>query len=131
GSTRYDDVLRDSEIEGVVIVTPTALHTAMVQQASAAGKHVFCEKPLAFELERTVQAIEAAAIAGVKLQVGFQRRFDPSWAAAARRIQDGELGDVYLFRSSLRDKRGPSMDYIAGSGGFFADVTVHDLDTAR
>ena len=130
-STRYDDVLRDSEIEGVVVVTPTALHTEMVQQASAAGKHVFCEKPLAFDLERTVQAIEAAAAAGVKLQVGFQRRFDPSWAAAARQIHDGELGDVYLFRSSLRDKRGPSMDYIAGSGGLFADMTVHDLDTAR
>jgi myo-inositol 2-dehydrogenase/D-chiro-inositol 1-dehydrogenase len=92
-STRYEDVLRDSEIE-VVIVTPTALHTEMVQQASAAGKHVFCEKPLAFDLGRTVQAIEAAAVAGVKLQVGFQRRFDPSWAAAARRIRDGELGDV-------------------------------------
>jgi inositol 2-dehydrogenase len=130
-STRYDDILRDSEIEGVVIVTPTALHTAMVQQASGAGKHVFCEKPLAFDRERTVEAIEAAAAASVKLQVGFQRRFDPSWAAAAQRIKDGELGDVYLFRSSLRDKRGPSMDYIGGSGGFFADVTVHDLDTAR
>jgi predicted dehydrogenase len=130
-STRYEDVLDDPAIEAVVLVTPTALHTEMVQQASAAGKHVFCEKPLAFDLEPTVQAIEAAATAGVKLQVGFQRRFDPSWAAAARRIREGELGDVYLFRSSLRDKHGPSMDYIAGSGGFFADVTVHDLDTAR
>jgi myo-inositol 2-dehydrogenase/D-chiro-inositol 1-dehydrogenase len=130
-STGYEDILDDSTIDAVVVVTPTALHTEMVQQASTAGKHVFCEKPLAFDLEQTVQAIEAAAAAGVKLQVGFQRRFDPSWAAAARRIKDGELGDVYLFRSSLRDKRGPSMDYVAGSGGFFADVTVHDLDTAR
>src|SRR5438132_1906757 len=113
-STRYDDLLRDSEIEGVVLVTPTALHAEMIAAAAEAGKHVFCEKPIALELEPTVQAIQAAATAGVKLQVGFHRRFDPDWAAARERIQRGELGDVYLFRTSLRDPRPPSMSYIAG-----------------
>ena len=130
-STSYDDLLRDSEIEGVVLVTPTALHAAMIEQAAAAGKHVFCEKPIALELTPTVRAIEAAEAAGVALQVGFHRRFDPDWAAAAARIRTGELGDVHLFRSSLRDKQAPPMEYIAGCGGFFVDVTVHDLDTAR
>jgi inositol 2-dehydrogenase len=130
-STRYDDLLRDPEIEGVVLVTPTGLHAEMIEQAATAGKHVFCEKPIALELETTVRAIQAAAARGIKLQVGFHRRFDPDWAAARERIQRGELGDIYLFRTSLRDPRPPSLDYIASSGGFFVDVTVHDLDTAR
>src|SRR5262245_52308268 len=130
-STSYDDLLGDPEIEGVVLVTPTARHAAMIEQAAAAAKHVFCEKPIALEGEPAARAIQAAAAAGIKLQVGFHRRFDPDWAAAAARIQGGELGEVYLFRASLRDKRPPSMEYIAGSGGFFSDVTIHDLDTAR
>ena len=130
-STRYEDLLRDSEIEGVVLVTPTGVHAEMIGQAAEAGKHVFCEKPIALERAPTVRDIQAAAAAGVKFQVGFHRRFDPDWAAARERIQRGELGDIYLFRSSLRDPRPPSLDYIASSGGFFVDVTVHDLDTAR
>src|SRR5216684_2281487 len=121
-STSYEDLLRDSEIEGVVLVTPTPLHAEMLEEAAKAGKHVFCEKPIALELEPTVQAIQAAATAGVKLQVGFHRRFDPDWAAARERIHRGELGDVYLFRSSLRDARPPTLSYIAGCGGFFVDV---------
>ncbi|PWU25254.1 MAG: oxidoreductase [Candidatus Rokuibacteriota bacterium] len=130
-STSFDDLLRDPRIEGVVLATPTALHAAMVEQAAAAGKHVFCEKPIAIELAPTLHAVEAAAAARVKLQVGFHRRFDPDWAAARERIARGELGDVYLFRSSLRDPRPPAMDYVSGAGGLFVDVTIHDLDTAR
>jgi len=103
----------------------------MVEEAAKAGKHVFCEKPVALEVEPTVRAIQAAAAAGVKLQVGFHRRFDPDWVAATARIGAGELGDVHFFRTSLRDKRPPSIEYVAGAGGFFADVTIHDLDTAR
>jgi myo-inositol 2-dehydrogenase/D-chiro-inositol 1-dehydrogenase len=130
-SSSFDEVLSDPAVDGVVIAAPTAEHAAMVEQAAAAGKDVFCEKPIAFEIEPTVRAIEAAAKAGVKLQVGFHRRFDPDWAAAAARIHAGELGSVYLFRTSLRDKTSPGADYVAGSGGFFVDVTIHDLDTAR
>jgi inositol 2-dehydrogenase len=130
-SSSYDDLLKDPEIEGVVVVTPTALHVDMIEQAAAAGRHVFCEKPIALEAGPTLRAIRAADAAGTKLQVGFHRRFDRDWAAAAARIHSGELGDVYLFRTSLRDMRPPSFDYIAGSGGFFTDVTIHDLDTAR
>lgn len=130
-SSAYDDLLDDERIEGVVVAAPTRFHAEMIERAAAAGKHVLCEKPLAFELGDTVRALEATRAANVKLQVGFHRRFDPDWAAAAARIRSGELGDVYLFRTSLRDKQPPSLDYIAGSGGFFVDVTIHDLDTAR
>jgi predicted dehydrogenase len=130
-STSWDDLLRDPDVEGVVIVTPTALHAEMIEQAAAAGKHVFCEKPISLELEPSVRAVEAARASGIKLQIGFHRRFDPDWVAATERIESGELGDVYLFRTSLRDMRPPAIDYIKASGGFFVDVTLHDIDTAR
>jgi myo-inositol 2-dehydrogenase/D-chiro-inositol 1-dehydrogenase len=130
-STDYGDLLRDAEVEAVVIATPTPLHATMIESAVAKGKHVFCEKPIALDPEPTGRAIAAARTAGVKLQVGFHRRFDPDWEEAAARIRAGELGQVYLFRTSLRDMRPPAMDYIRSSGGFFVDVTIHDLDTAR
>jgi inositol 2-dehydrogenase len=130
-STDYEDLLRDPDLDGVVLATPTALHAEMIERAAAAGKHIFCEKPIAFELGPTLQAIEAAHAAGVELQIGFHRRFDPDWAAATARIKDGELGAVYLFRTSLRDMQPPALEYIETSGGFFVDATIHDLDTAR
>jgi inositol 2-dehydrogenase len=130
-STAFDDLLADPDIEAVVIVSPTPLHAQMIEQAAAAGKHVFCEKPISFEPAPTLRAIEAARSAGVNLQIGFHRRFDPDWAAAADRIRKGELGEVYLFRTSLRDMRPPSVEYLQTSGGFFVDVTIHDFDTAR
>ncbi len=130
-STSWDDLLRDPDIEGVVIVTPTSLHAEMIEQAAAAGKHVFCEKPISLELGPSLRAVEAARASGIKLQIGFHRRFDPDWAAATARIEAGDLGDVYLFRTSLRDMRPPEIEYIKSSGGFFVDVTIHDIDTAR
>jgi myo-inositol 2-dehydrogenase/D-chiro-inositol 1-dehydrogenase len=130
-STTFDDVLDDPAIQAVVIASPTPYHAPMIEQAAAAGKQIFCEKPVSLEREPAERAITAARAAGVQLQIGFHRRFDPDWAAATRRIKAGELGDVYLFRTSLRDMRPPSLDYIKTSGGFFLDVTVHDFDTAR
>jgi inositol 2-dehydrogenase len=130
-STSFDDLLADPVVEGVVIAAPTPEHARMIERAAAAGKHVFCEKPIAYEVEATVRAITAAKAAGVKLQIGFHRRFDPDWAVAAARIRSGELGDVYFFRTSLRDKQPPSSGYLGSSGGLFADTTIHDLDTAR
>src|SRR5205823_15028942 len=93
--------------------------------------HVFCEKPLALDLEASLRALDAVEAAGVTLQIGLHRRFDPDWAAAAARIAAGELGRIYLFRTSLRDMRPPSLDYIRTSGGIFVDVMIHDFDVAR
>src|SRR5436305_505008 len=81
----------------------------MVERAAAAGKHVFCEKPISLDLSSTRAAIDATRAAGVALQIGFHRRFDPDWSAAAARIEAGELGDVYVFRTTLRDKQPPPM----------------------
>ena len=130
-STRYEDLLEDPDVEAVVVASPTLLHAEMAEMAAAAGKHVFCEKPVSLELERTQQVTEAVREAGIKMQVGFHRRFDPDYRAAREKISAGHIGEVYLFRTSLRDMRSPGFDYIKGSGGFFADVTVHDFDAAR
>jgi myo-inositol 2-dehydrogenase/D-chiro-inositol 1-dehydrogenase len=126
-----DDILADPAIEAVLIATPTGSHVELIEDAAAAGKHVLCEKPISLDAASSERAIEAAQAAGVRLQVGFHRRFDPDWADATARIQAGELGDVRLFRTSLRDKVAPRLEFLAGSGGFFVDVTIHDLDTAR
>jgi inositol 2-dehydrogenase len=130
-STSYADLLDDPEIDAVVVASPTPLHAEMAEAAAKAGKHVFCEKPISLDLERTYQVIEAVRSADVKIQVGLHRRFDPDYRAAWEKVSAGEIGEVYLFRTSLRDMRSPGFDYIKGSGGFFADVTLHDFDAAR
>ena len=130
-STSFEDLLGDVNVEGVVIATPTQLHAEMVERAAAAGKHVFCEKPISLDLSSTLRALEAARTAGVVFQVGFHRRFDPDWTAAAARIHAGQLGEIFFFRTTLRDRQPPAAEYIRTSGGFFVDVTIHDLDTAR
>jgi len=130
-STDYADLLDDSEIEAVIVASPTPLHAEMAEAAAAAGKHAFCEKPISLDPKRTYEVIEAVRSAGIKMQVGYHRRFDPDYRAAWEKISAGEIGDVYLFRTSLRDMRSPSPEFLKGSGGFFADVTLHDFDTAR
>jgi inositol 2-dehydrogenase len=126
-----DAVLGDDSVEAVAVATPTAMHADLVVRAAQAGKHVFCEKPIALDRPATVRTVEAVAATGVKFQVGFHRRYDPDWVAVTRRIRAGELGEPYLFRTSLRDMKPPPVEFLAGSGGFFVDVTIHDLDTAR
>jgi inositol 2-dehydrogenase len=126
----YGELL-NGEIDAIAIAAPTAAHAELTRRAAAAGKHVFCEKPISLDRETTLETIDFVHAAGVKLQVGFHRRFDPDWVAAVERMRAGELGEVYLFRTSLRDMKPPKVEYLAGSGGFFVDVTIHDLDTAR
>lgn len=130
-STDYADLLEDPEIEAVVVASPTPLHAEMTEAAARAGKHVFCEKPISLDLKRAYQAIDAVRRAGVKMQAGFHRRFDPDYRAAWEKVSAGDLGEVYLFRTSLRDMRSPGAEFLKGSGGLFADVTLHDFDAAR
>lgn len=130
-STDYRAVLKDPEVEAVIVASPTSLHAEMAEAAAASGKQVFCEKPISLDPGRTYEVVEAARDAGVRLQVGLHRRFDPDYYAAWEKISSGEIGEVYLFRASLRDMASPGFDYIEHSGGFFADVTLHDIDAAR
>jgi predicted dehydrogenase len=125
----FDELLDASD--AVAIATNTGSHAALTAAAAAAGRHVFCEKPISLDRAESVAAIDAVDRAGVVFQVGFHRRFDPDWVAVTERIRAGELGEVTLFRTSLRDMTPPEPAYLTGSGGFFVDVTVHDLDVAR
>lgn len=125
----YEELL--DAVDAVAIATPTGTHADLTATAAAAGKDVFCEKPISLDRSTTVDTIAAVERAGIVFQVGFHRRFDPDWAAATARIHAGELGEVTLFRTSLRDMTPPDPAYLTGSGGFFLDVTVHDLDVAR
>jgi predicted dehydrogenase len=126
-TTSYDELLE--RCDAVAIATPTGSHAELVIAAARAGRPVFCEKPISSDRATTVEVLDAVAAAGVPLQVGLHRRFDPDWVSVAQRLP--ELGEVTLFRTSLRDMTPPPVEFIAGSGGFFADVTVHDLDVAR
>lgn len=127
----YDDLIDDSSIDAVVIASPTKTHADLALRAARRGKHVFCEKPVSFDRDSTVEVVEALAEAGLKFQVGFHRRFDPNFVAVTERLHRGELGDPYLFRASLRDMAPPELSFLSGSGGFFLDMSIHDLDTAR
>lgn len=122
-STSMDELL--AQARAVVIAAPTALHPELVSRAAAAGADVFCEKPLGFTVDEAQRAVEAAR--GVRLQVGFQRRFDPDWLALAGSLRGGLLGDLTLFRCSHRTRAEPNRSL----GDLFVDVAVHDLDAAR
>ena len=126
-TTSYDELLE--RCDAVAVATPTGTHAELVTTAARAGRPVFCEKPISSDRATTLDVLDAVAAAGVPLQVGFHRRFDPDWVSVAQRLP--ELGEITLFRTSLRDMTPPPVEFIAGSGGFFADVTVHDLDVAR
>lgn len=130
-TTSFEDLLDDDALDAVVIATPPPLHSGMVEMAAAAGRHVFCEKPIASDVPSAEAAVAAAERAGVILQVGFQMRWDRDFHAAAARIARGELGQVFTFRTTLRDLAPPTRGYLSRSAGFFADGAVHTLDLAR
>jgi myo-inositol 2-dehydrogenase/D-chiro-inositol 1-dehydrogenase len=132
-TTDYRELLARPDIEAVLVVTPTATHATIVQQAAAAGKHIFCEKPLAMTLPACDQAIAAVEKAGVLLQLGFMRRFDPAYVMAKQRIEAGEIGSPVMFRSTSRDPHRTSLEFARreNSGGMIMDMGVHDFDLAR
>jgi myo-inositol 2-dehydrogenase / D-chiro-inositol 1-dehydrogenase len=130
-SRRFEDILSERSIDAVLIASPTPLHPEMVEGAAAAGKHIFCEKPLSLDARRADDALLAVRRAGVMFQIGFHRRFDPDFLVVKERIADGSIGDIRLFRATCRDMHPPSLEYLKSCGGIFADVTLHDFDVAR
>lgn len=125
------EALSNPRVDAVVVASPTDKHVEQVQAVAAAGKAVFCEKPVAKTLADTRRALASVAAAGVPFQIGFHRRFDPAYADVARAVAAGELGGVELFRSQSTDPAPPPEEYVAVSGGFYRDSVVHDLDAAR
>ena len=127
----YRQILADPSIQAVVICSATDTHAAIVCEAAAAGKHIFCEKPIDFDLARIDETLAAVAEAGVKFQVGFNRRFDPNFRQVRQMVSEGKVGTPHLLRITSRDPAPPPLSYVRVSGGLFFDMTIHDFDMAR
>lgn len=125
------DALLNADLDGLVIAAPTSEHALLLARAAAVGVPVFCEKPLASDVAGTKAVIATLEAAGVPLQVGFQRRFDPGYAAARAAAVSGELGWLHTMWACTYDAAPPHADYIPNSGGIFRDCNVHDFDVVR
>lgn len=131
GVATVEQVFADREIDAVVIASPTTTHSDLIMRAAAAGKHIFCEKPVDLSVARA-QACEAAvAAAGVICMIGFQRRFDPTFNEAKTRLARGEIGTPEMLVITSRDPGAPPVEYLTQSGGIFRDMLIHDFDVFR
>lgn len=124
-------ILENDQIEAVVICSSTDTHAQFIEEAAAAGKHIFCEKPIDYDLKRIDRALEAVKQARVKLQIGFNRRFDPSFKRVRDMVAEGKIGAPHIVHIVSRDPAPPPVEYIKVSGGIFLDMTIHDFDMAR
>ncbi len=130
-SDNYRDVLNNAAVQAVVICSSTDTHSQFITEAAQASKHIFCEKPIDFDLGRIDAALAAADQAGVKLQIGFNRRFDPNHARVKQAVTNGDIGTPHLLHIISRDPAPPPLSYVKVSGGMFLDMTIHDFDMAR
>jgi myo-inositol 2-dehydrogenase / D-chiro-inositol 1-dehydrogenase len=130
-SESAEDLLGSSDVDAVAICTSTDTHVAMIEAAAAAGRPIFCEKPVSLDLALVDRALAAVEQAGVPLMIGFNRRFDPAHASVREAVAAGLIGDVHLVRITSRDPAPPPIPYIHVSGGIFLDMTIHDFDMAR
>ena len=130
-TTDHTAILKDSEIEAVLICSSTDTHSQFIIEAAEAGKHIFCEKPIDFDVDRIKAALNAVKEAGVKLQIGFNRRFDHNFRKVREAVEDGKIGDVHMVKITSRDPAPPPIEYVKVSGGIFLDMSIHDFDMAR
>ncbi|HLS90025.1 MAG TPA: inositol 2-dehydrogenase [Limnochordia bacterium] len=131
GYVAFRDMIASPDVEAIVIAGPTDQREAMLEAAIESGKPIFCEKPLAQTLDAVSRIKAAVETRGAFLQLGFMRRFDPGYAAARKKIEEGAIGEVVGVYSMTRDPHLPPYDYIASSGGIFADLAIHDFDIVR
>ncbi len=124
-------IAADPGVDAVLICTPTDTHADLIETFARAGKHVFCEKPVDLDIARAEEVVAIAENAGVKLMLGFNRRFDPHFAAVRAAIDEGRIGAVEMVTITSRDPGAPDIGYASRSGGIFRDMTIHDLDMAR
>lgn len=125
------DIIGDKTIDAVLICTPTDTHADLIEQAARAGKAIFCEKPVDLSAERVRACLKVVAETSAKLMIGFNRRFDPSFATLQKRLASGEVGKPEIVTILSRDPAPPPVSYIKHSGGLFRDMMIHDLDMAR
>lgn len=126
-----DDIMSNPDIDAVFICSSTDTHVPLIKQAAQANKHIFCEKPVSMDISQTEEALEAVKASGVKLQIGFNRRFDHNFKRVREHVQGGTIGEPHLIKITSRDPNPPGEDYIKVSGGLFMDMAIHDFDMAR
>ena len=126
-----DDAVSGRDVDAVLIASSTDTHADWIERCAAAGKAVFCEKPLDLDIERATRCLHVAQRAGVRLYLGFNRRYDPSFMRLKREIVAGTIGRLETLHIISRDPAPPPVDYIKRSGGLFRDMMIHDLDMAR
>lgn len=128
---QYQRLLADPQVHAVAVCTSTDTHAQIIVEAAQAGKHIFCEKPIAQTLASIDHALAAVSSAGVTLQIGFNRRFDSSFMRARAAVVNGEVGRLERIHIISRDPAPPPISYVKVSGGLFLDMTIHDFDMVR
>ena len=126
-----EDIIADPEIDAVLIATPTDTHSDLIEAATAAGKAVLCEKPVDLSLERARACLNNSVPSGAPVMVGFNRRFDPNFAALKAALEAGDIGKAELLSITSFDPSPPPVSYIKTSGGLFRDMMIHDFDMAN
>ena len=129
----HEKMLENKDIDAVLVVSPTHLHSQMVKDCVAAGKHIFCEKPIAETLEKAMDVVECVIKTKLKFQVGYMRRFDPAYAGAKKLVDEGRIGKPLMFKATSRDPFPPptwACNPETG-GGLYLDLHTHDFDLAR
>jgi myo-inositol 2-dehydrogenase/D-chiro-inositol 1-dehydrogenase len=124
-------ILEDQTIDAILICSSTDTHAQFIEEAAQAGKQIFCEKPIALDLAKIDHALATVERASVKLQIGFNRRFDPNFARVQEAVAAGEIGEPQILKITSRDPAPPPIAYVKVSGGIFLDMTIHDFDMAR
>lgn len=130
-SNQIEDVLFHPDLDAVLIASPSTLHLEHIKAASESGKAIFCEKPIGLDEHEIIDVLELVKSNNTLLQIGFNRRFDPSFANLQQRVHAGEIGSTHIVKITSRDPACPPKEYVATSGGMFLDMTIHDFDMAR
>lgn len=130
-STNPSELIQSSDIDAIVICSSTDTHTQFIMESAQAGKQIFCEKPIAHDLAEIDRALDVVEEAGVKLQIGFNRRFDANHIRLKQAIENGEIGEPHMLSIISRDPSPPPIEYIKVSGGLMMDMMIHDFDMCR
>ncbi len=130
-TTDTSEIFEDAEVNAVLIFSSTDTHIKFIKQAAKAGKDIFCEKPIGSDIENIKEGLEIVEQNGVKLMIGFNRRFDHNFRRVRKAVDDGIVGDPHIIKITSRDPAPPPLDYVKVSGGLFFDMTIHDWDMAR
>ena len=130
-SADYRTITQNPDVDAVIICSPTDQHALHATEAAKAGKHIFCEKPIALDLATIQRVLQTVEQSRVKFMVGFNRRFDPNFRKIKDMVLQGKVGEPHIVKITSRDPAPPPPEYVAASGGMFLDMTIHDFDMAR